>query len=126
MKLSLQGHTILVASGDYGVAGTPLFNEKRFSLDCSSPSHRDRVHKPMSPSTCPFVTSVGGTRLYPDQTINDPESALEVNATSVLEGYVYPGFHTALEYFASGMWKSIVNVTAREVVLTKMRRWWIQ
>ena len=28
------------------------------------------------------MTSVGATRLYPDQTINDPESAMQVNLTA--------------------------------------------
>jgi tripeptidyl-peptidase-1 len=28
------------------------------------------------------MTSVGATRLYPDQTVNDPESAMQVNLTA--------------------------------------------
>lgn len=28
------------------------------------------------------MTSVGATQLYPDQTVNDPESAMQVNLTA--------------------------------------------
>ena len=34
------------------------------------------------PSGCPYITSVGATRLYPDQTVNDRESAMQVNLTA--------------------------------------------
>ena len=36
------------------------------------------IYNPSFP-TCPWVTNVGATRLYDDQTVNDPESALQAN-----------------------------------------------
>ena len=133
MKLALQGHTIVVASGDYGVAGTPLFAPHRFNLYCISSGrrlHRSRVHKPLTPGTCrksppktkhhveidkkdelprtsnnpsiAYVTTVGGTRLYAGQTVDDPESVMQVNLTDVISYLVYTGEHNAFEYFSSG------------------------
>ena len=127
MKLALQGHTIVVSSGDYGVAGNPIFAPKGFSLDCTSSAHRYKVHKPMTPSTCPYVTSVGGTRLYEGQSVYDPESVMEVNFTAEVEGFVYPGFHTAFEYFSSGAY--ILNThrgRAMECSVYQKARWRFQ
>lgn len=41
------------------------------------------IYNPDYPSGCPYITAVGGTRLYPGQTIEDPESAMQVNLTAV-------------------------------------------
>lgn len=38
-----------------------------------------KIFNPQYPSNCPYVTSVGGTMLYADQTVYDPESAMQVN-----------------------------------------------
>lgn len=98
-KLSLQGHSIFFASSDYGVGGAP------FSADinnCLSGSGQDNtIYNPDSPSSCPYVTSVGQTRLYPGQTIYDRESAGSANFTALtLEGGG-PDFQT-LQFFGSG------------------------
>jgi tripeptidyl-peptidase-1 len=78
MKLGLQGHSILVASGDYGVASFPGSNGN--SEGClSAPGENGTIYNPDYPSGCPYITAVGATRLYPDQTVNDPESAMQVN-----------------------------------------------
>jgi tripeptidyl-peptidase I len=34
------------------------------------------------PNNCPYVTAVGGTMIYPNQTVYDPESVMRVNLTS--------------------------------------------
>jgi tripeptidyl-peptidase I len=52
MKLALQGTTIVVSSGDSGVAGNGYCRGKHGS-----------VFQPTFPSGCPYVLSVGSTRL---------------------------------------------------------------
>jgi tripeptidyl-peptidase-1 len=78
MKLGLQGHSILVASGDYGVASFPGSNGNAEGC-LSAPGLNGTIYNPDYPSGCPYITAVGATRLYPDQTVNDPESAMQVN-----------------------------------------------
>ncbi|TVY24505.1 Aorsin [Lachnellula hyalina] len=78
MKLGLQGHTILSSSGDFGVAAFPgADSDKKGCLGGVSSS--GPVYNPDYPSGCPYITSVGATRLYPNQTIKDPESAMQVD-----------------------------------------------
>ena len=81
MKLGLQGHSILVASGDYGVASFPGSNNDPEGC-LSGPGTEGQVYNPDYPSGCPYITTVGATRLYPNQTVNDPESAMQVNLTA--------------------------------------------
>jgi tripeptidyl-peptidase-1 len=74
LKLGLQGVSILFASGDYGVAsfaGDPTAN------GCLGPDLA--IFSPQYPSICPYVTSVGGTMLYADQTVKDAESVMQWN-----------------------------------------------
>jgi tripeptidyl-peptidase-1 len=72
LKLGLQGTTFVWASGDFGVASPPGDDG---SVGCLGANQT--IYNPSFP-TCPFVTNVGGTRLYANQTINDPESAMQV------------------------------------------------
>jgi hypothetical protein len=74
MKLGLQGVSILFASGDYGVASFPGDGGAN---GCLGPS--GKIFNPQYPSNCPYVTSVGGTMLYADQTVYDKESVMQVN-----------------------------------------------
>ncbi|KAJ5889925.1 subtilisin-like protein [Penicillium tannophilum] len=74
MKLGLQGHSILFASGDYGVAS---FAGDGDSNGCLGPD--SKIFNPQYPSNCPYVTSVGGTMLYTDQTVDDAESVMHAN-----------------------------------------------
>lgn len=74
MKLGLQGHSILFASGDYGVAS---FAGDGSANGCLGP--KQKIFNPQYPSNCPYVTSVGGTMIYPDQTIEDAESVMHAN-----------------------------------------------
>ncbi|KAE8441402.1 hypothetical protein EG329_004991 [Mollisiaceae sp. DMI_Dod_QoI] len=81
MKLGLQGHSILVASGDYGVASFPDSNGNAEGC-LSAPGMNGTIYNPDYPSGCPYITVVGATRLYPNDTVNDPESAMQVNLTA--------------------------------------------
>ena len=81
MKLGLQGHSILASSGDYGVASFPGSNGNENGC-LSAPGLNGTIYNPDYPSGCPYITSVGATRLYPDQTVDDPESAMQVNLTA--------------------------------------------
>ncbi|KAF7118908.1 hypothetical protein CNMCM5793_008544 [Aspergillus hiratsukae] len=74
LKLGLMGHSILFASGDYGVA---LFPGDGSANGCLGPE--GKVFNPQYPSNCPYVTSVGGAMLYPGQTVNDAESVMHVD-----------------------------------------------
>lgn len=74
MKLGLQGHSILFASGDYGVASFPGDGSPS---GCLGPE--GKIFNPQYPSNCPYVTSVGGTMLYEDQNIHDAESVMHAN-----------------------------------------------
>lgn len=70
MKLALQGHTILFASGDYGVASFPDNDDP----DGACINIGDtKVFNPSGPSTCPYITSVGATQIPVNGTIYSPE-----------------------------------------------------
>lgn len=75
LKLGLQGHSILFASGDYGVAS--FAGDGGNANGCLGPDAK--IFNPQYPSNCPYVTSVGGTMLYADQTYEDAESVMHVN-----------------------------------------------
>lgn len=101
MKLGLQGHSIFVASGDYGVASFPGSNGNEFGC-LSGNGQNATIYNPDYPSGCPYITAVGGTRLYPNDTVNDPESAMQVNLTAFNiatgDGPTTPPY----DFFASG------------------------
>ncbi|KAK3117512.1 hypothetical protein LTR53_001029 [Teratosphaeriaceae sp. CCFEE 6253] len=74
MKLGLMGHSVFVASGDNGVAnyvGDPA------GVCLSAPGQNNTIFSPSYPNNCPYVTNVGGTQFQWDQTILDPESAMQ-------------------------------------------------
>ena len=73
MKLGLQGHSILTASGDYGVSSFPAEGVN----GCLGP--KGTIFNPQYPGNCPYITSVGGTMLYADQTVKDAESVMQVD-----------------------------------------------
>jgi tripeptidyl-peptidase I len=79
MKLGLQGHSIFVASGDYGTGLWPNDAPPDGCLNSTDPAYPSaRVFSPADPATCPWITSVGGTRQYPGQSIHDPESVMHL------------------------------------------------
>lgn len=93
MKLSLQGHTILAGSSDFGVGGFP--GDPTESGCLSGNGQNQTIYNADNPSGCPWITSVGGTRLYANQTVKDPESALQMDLYR-------PGRENAQHFFASG------------------------
>ncbi|KAF8864014.1 putative protease S8 tripeptidyl peptidase I [Acephala macrosclerotiorum] len=101
MKLGLQGHSILVISGDYGVASFPGSNNDAEGC-LSTATMNGTIYNPEYPSGCPYITVVGATRLYPNDTVNDPESAMQVNLTAFNiatgSGPVSPPY----DFFATG------------------------
>ncbi|KAL5314459.1 hypothetical protein ACEPPN_017099 [Leptodophora sp. 'Broadleaf-Isolate-01'] len=74
MKLGLQGVSFLYASGDSGVSNYP--GDIDGPTGCLGPNLD--VFNPTWPGTCPYVTSVGGTKVYPGSKVTDPnpESAV--------------------------------------------------
>ncbi|KAK0775378.1 hypothetical protein LTR91_024716 [Friedmanniomyces endolithicus] len=79
MKLVLQGHTIVEASGDYGVGSFPGDGTPSGCL--SGSGQNQTIYNPDALSSCPWILSVGGTQLEPNQTVLDPESVMQDNLT---------------------------------------------
>ncbi|TVY38071.1 Aorsin [Lachnellula occidentalis] len=101
MKLGLQGHTILTSSGDFGVAGFP--GEDGDERGCLSAGRSNgTIYNPDYPSGCPYITSVGATRLYPHQTVKDPESAMQVDIAAFNLATGDGPTDPALQFFATG------------------------
>jgi tripeptidyl-peptidase I len=102
LKLGLQGHTILVASGDYGVASFPGSNGDEEGC-LSSDTQNGTIYNPDYPSGCPYITAVGATRLYPNDTVYDAESAMQVNLTAFnIATGVTGAVGTPYDFFATG------------------------
>ncbi|KAK0113865.1 hypothetical protein ONS95_014107 [Cadophora gregata] len=72
MKLGLQGVSIILASGDFGVASVPGDGS---ASGCLGP--KQQVFNPQYPSGCPYVTSVGATQLAPHGSVHDPEVVMQ-------------------------------------------------
>lgn len=97
----MQGHSFFVAAGDYGVASFPGSNGDEFGC-LSGNGQNGTIYNPDYPSGCPYITTVGATRLYPNQTVHDPESAMQVNLTAYnLQTGVGPT-SPPYDFFASG------------------------
>lgn len=73
-KLGMQGVSFLFASGDAGVSDYPSPAGIDGPTGCLGPNLD--IFNPTWPVNCPFVTSVGGTKLYPGSSIHDNESAV--------------------------------------------------
>lgn len=71
MKLGLQGVTIFFASGDSGVSSRSFDPEPN---GCLGANHT--IFNPDWPGSCPYVTTVGATKVYPGRTVFEPESAV--------------------------------------------------
>jgi tripeptidyl-peptidase-1 len=96
MKLGLQGVSFLYASGDSGVSNYP--GNIDGPTGCLGP--KLNVFNPTWPGTCPFVTSVGATKVYPGKTVRDPESAV----------YDPAGFPYSVNYSSGGGFSNIYPV----------------
>ncbi|TVY65695.1 Aorsin, partial [Lachnellula suecica] len=101
MKLGLQGVSFLFSSGDAGVANYP---ESSGGTDgptgCLGPN--GDVFNPTWPGTCPYVTSVGATKVYPGHNVTDPvpESAVVDPA----------GFPYSVNYSSGGGFSNIYPI----------------
>lgn len=72
MKLGMQGVSIVVASGDSGVAGAAGDNGN--DDGCLGTG---QIFSPDFPATCPYITTVGATVLPPGADVNtDAETAV--------------------------------------------------
>ncbi|KAH7321462.1 putative protease S8 tripeptidyl peptidase I, partial [Rhexocercosporidium sp. MPI-PUGE-AT-0058] len=70
MKLGLQGVSLIWASGDSGVAGPAFHGSSNGCLGSKS-----TIFNPTWPNNCPYITNVGATKVYPNRTVYEPESA---------------------------------------------------
>lgn len=100
MKLALQGHSILIASGDYGVGSFPQDGVENGDTGCLG--DQGTVFNPQYGS-CPYILSVGATMLYPNQTVLDPESVMNVNLTASANFTSAGGFSN---YFPAPSWQT--------------------
>jgi len=74
LKLGLRGVSILFASGDDGVGSYSAFDAPGITTNgCLRDGTR---FSPIHPSSCPWLTNVGGIMVYPGYTVHSPESAL--------------------------------------------------
>ncbi|KAF2171470.1 hypothetical protein M409DRAFT_63728 [Zasmidium cellare ATCC 36951] len=77
LKLGLQGISFIFASGDSGVGNAPVaLGGDNGPSGCLGPN--DDIFNPTWPVNCPYVTSVGATKVYPGSSVFDaqPESAV--------------------------------------------------
>ena len=116
MKLALQGTTFVISSGDYGVASHALDKGSNGCLTTSNITQGPTggtVFTPQFPANCPYVLSVGGTQLNNNQTVLDPESAMNVPGLSAREGIPLTTFSSsggfANYYPTPGYQKSAVD-----------------
>jgi tripeptidyl-peptidase-1 len=113
LKLGLQGVSFLFASGDSGVSSKSLNScwwSKLTRTDYPAPYGIDGptgclgqnldIFNPTWPGTCPFVTSVGATKVYPGYTVSDPESAV----------YDPAGFPYAVNYSSGGGFSNLYSI----------------
>ncbi|TVY31921.1 Aorsin [Lachnellula subtilissima] len=70
MKLGLQGVSIFYASRDSGVSGRPWDTDESGCIGANY-----TAFSPAWPNSCPYLTSVGATKVYPGKTVKDSESA---------------------------------------------------
>lgn len=107
MKLSLQGHTIVIASGDYGVAAPP--GDGSASGCLSGYGQNQTIFNAPYPDGCPWTTSVGGSMVEPNQTVRDRESAFET--CSPVSGTCYSSTGGFSNYFARPSYQAAAVAT---------------
>jgi tripeptidyl-peptidase-1 len=93
MKLGLQGVTVVFSSGDNGVGG--------IQGQCLGTDKT--VFNPQFPASCPYVTAVGGTEVFPSKTVNDPESAWPSSGGGFSNVFSSPSYQQAAvsSYFSN-------------------------
>lgn len=76
MKLGLQGVTVVISAGDYGVGSYP--GDGGYASGCAGPD--GRVFYPVADATCPYVLAVGSTQF--DRTSNTSRGCQRLNEMS--------------------------------------------
>jgi tripeptidyl-peptidase-1 len=99
-----------VTPGSQVRSGLPTFHSKLTHLDYPAPYGIDGptgclgpnldIFNPTWPGTCPFVTSVGATKVYPGYTVSDPESAV----------YDPAGFPYSVNYSSGGGFSNLYSI----------------
>ncbi|KAI1326976.1 protease s8 tripeptidyl peptidase [Xylariaceae sp. FL0255] len=90
LKLALQGTTIVIASGDTGVGGYNYgtYGDGQY-YGCLGAD--DNVFTPSQACSCPWVTNVGATEVFPGKTVFEPESAVLVQEPGLDGNYSSSG-----------------------------------
>ncbi|WPG97627.1 Hypothetical protein R9X50_00040700 [Acrodontium crateriforme] len=103
LKLGMQGVTIVVASGDDGVAGPPGTVQ-----GCLG--ENGHIFSPTQPCGCPWITNVGATTIAPGKTVNDPEVAVyDAAGTKYYQELASGGGFSNIFYAPAYQTKAIAN-----------------
>lgn len=88
-KLALQGHTIIAASGDYGVGSVPPEPSSNGCIDKDTLmlGENGTIFSPGYPQNCPYVLSVGGTKINANATVYDQENVMSIPGLAQTYGY---------------------------------------
>lgn len=101
LKLGLQGTSLLFASGDAGVGNYPQFTGYGTDGPTGCLGPQGDVFNPAWPNTCPWLTNVGGTKMYPGNSVYDEQPE------SVVFG---PWFPTYWNYSSGGGFSNIYPI----------------
>lgn len=105
MKLGLQGHSIFVSSGDYGVGQPPTDPAPYGCLSNAKEGLNGTIFNPGYPADCPYITSVGGTMLPPDNRTGIEEWTMHIPEvrTHFSSGGGFSNFYPAPGYQKSAV-----------------------
>lgn len=98
LKLGLQGVSVIVASGDTGVGGIRGDGSENGCLGSNA-----TVFSPTFPNSCPWLTNVGGTKIYPGHTVYEPESAVNDPESGYSSGGGFSNLFDTPDYQASAI-----------------------
>ncbi|THW17881.1 aorsin [Aureobasidium pullulans] len=98
LKLGLQGVSIFVASGDTGVGGIRGDGSVNGCLGSNA-----TVFSPTHPNSCPWLTNVGGTKIYPGRSVYEPESAVNDPESGYSSGGGFSNLFDIPDYQASAV-----------------------
>jgi len=94
MKLSMQGVSVLFASGDSGVQGR---GQAPFCLNGG------KVFSPGFPVTCPYLTAVGATEVAAGNAVTAPEVAAQNASIGYYSGGGFSNIYSAPDYQAAAL-----------------------
>ena len=94
MKLGLQGTTVVISSGDYGIGGSP-----NGGAACLEGGDGRPIFNPQADATCPYVLSVGSTEFDDYDTPGAPACKLnEVSTTAFASGGGFSNYFPTPDY----------------------------